>query len=82
MINDLFAAFTADMDVAQADANFASVNVPFALGYTYENRSAMARHLGWTFDPAIFGSAPFFPGIGFIGVKYLGSPINPDTRKR
>ena len=31
-INDLFAAFVADMDVAQADANYATVNVPFALG--------------------------------------------------
>ncbi len=36
-INDLFAAFVADMDVAQADANYAAVNVPFALGVTYEN---------------------------------------------
>ena len=80
-INDLFAAFTADMDVAQADANFAGVNVPFALGYTYENTFSeeTARSLGWSFDPAIFGSAPFFNGTGFIGVKYLGSPIDPGT---
>lgn len=80
-INDMFAAFTADMDVAQADANFAGVNVPFALGYTYENTFSeqTARSLGWTFDPAIFGSAPFFNGVGFVGVKYLGSPIDPVT---
>lgn len=76
-INDLFAAFTADMDVAQADANYAAVNVPFALGYTYENRFSNGASLGWTFDPAIFGSAPFFPGIGFVGVKFLGSPVAP-----
>ncbi len=80
-INDLFAAFTADMDVAQADANYSTVNVPFALGVTYENSFGDGASLGWTFPPQIFGSAPFFPGIGFIGVKYLGSPINPDTQE-
>ena len=78
-INDLFAAFVADMDVAQADANYATVNVPFALGVTYENTFSTCPELGCTFPAAIFGSAPFFPGIGFIGVKYLGSPENPDT---
>jgi len=81
VINDMFAAFAADMDVAQADANYAGVNVPFSLGYTYENTFSeqTARSLGWTFDPAIFGSAPFFNGTGFIGVKYLGSPLDPVT---
>jgi hypothetical protein len=78
-INDLYAAFTADMDVATADANYAAVNVPFALGYTYENHFGTAADLGWTFDPAIFGSAPFFAGIGFVGVKFLGSPVDPAT---
>ena len=29
---------------------------------------------GWTFDPAIF-SPPFFSGSGFVGVKYLKSPV-------
>ncbi|HEY9521742.1 MAG TPA: hypothetical protein VIR33_00775, partial [Thermopolyspora sp.] len=78
-INDLFAAFVADMDVAQADANYATVNVPFALGVTYENTFSTCPELGCTFPAAIFGSAPFFPGIGFVGVKYLGSPENPET---
>jgi hypothetical protein len=82
-INDMFVAMTDDDDVAQADANFASVNVPFSLGFTYENTFSeqTARSLGWTFDPAIFGSAPFFNGTGFVGVKYLGSPINPATNE-
>jgi hypothetical protein len=70
-INNLFAAFSADMDVAEAGANFSSVNVPFALGYVYEHTFAPAE--GWTFDPSIF-SPPFFPGSGFVGVKYLKSP--------
>ena len=30
-INNMFAAFGADMDVAEAGANYSSVNVPFAL---------------------------------------------------
>lgn len=76
-IKDIFVAIVADNDVAQADANFASVNVPFALGYTYVgNFTGLGS---WTFDPAIFGSAPFFPGAGFIGLKYLSSPIDPAT---
>ncbi|MBA3893968.1 MAG: hypothetical protein H0X69_09775 [Gemmatimonadales bacterium] len=78
-INDLFAAFVADMDVAQADANYAAVNVPFALGVTYENTFSDCASLGCSFPPEIFGSAPFFPGIGFVGVKYLGSPNDPET---
>jgi hypothetical protein len=75
-ISNFFAAFGADMDVAEAGANFASVNVPFSLGYTYEHTFAPAA--GWTFDPSIF-SPPFFAGSGFVGVKYLKSPIDPLT---
>jgi hypothetical protein len=71
-IDNLFAAFSADMDVAEATVNFSSVNVPFALGYVYAHDFAPAP--GWTFDPTIF-SPPLFPGSGFVGVKYLKSPI-------
>jgi hypothetical protein len=78
-ISEMFAAFVADMDVAQADVNYSTVNVPFSLGVTYEHTFGNGASLGWTFPPAIFGSAPFFPGIGFIGVKYLGSPLNEVT---
>jgi hypothetical protein len=70
-VSDMFAAFGADMDVAEAGANYASVNVPFSLGYTYENTFSGAS--GWTFDPTIF-RPPFFAGSGFVGVKYLKSP--------
>jgi hypothetical protein len=75
-INSFFAAFGADMDVAESGDNYASVNVPFSLGYTYENNFAPTT--GWTFDPSIF-SPPFFPGPGFVGVKYLKSPLVPGT---
>jgi hypothetical protein len=75
-LTNLFAAFGADMDVAQADANYSTVVVPFALGNTYEHTFAGTDE--WTFDPGIF-SAPFFEGAGFVGVKYLKSPVDPTT---
>jgi len=75
-INNFYAAFAMDADVAEATANFSSVNVPFALGYVYEHTFSPAS--GWTFDPGIFGT-PFFAGSGFVGVKYLKSPVNPAT---
>ena len=71
-INNMFAAFSADMDVAEATVNYSSVNIPFGMGYVYAHDFAGAT--GWTFDPTIF-SPPFFPGSGFVGVKYLKSPI-------
>ncbi len=73
-IGPMYSAFAADMDVANAGANFASVNLPFAIGYTYE--SDFTRPTGWQFDPAIFG-APFFSGSGFVGIKYLKGPDGP-----
>lgn len=78
-INNMFVASVSDMDVAQADVNYASVNVPFSLGYTYDHAFSLAADLGWTFDPSIFGTAPFFNGVGFIGVKFLQTPKDPVT---
>src|SRR5688572_19760700 len=62
-INNMFAAFGADMDVTDAaGSNYSSVVLPFALGHTYlEN---FARPSDWTFDPGIFGE-PFFESSGF-----------------
>ena len=70
-LNRLYVAFAADMDVGDAAQNYSSVNVPFALGYTYQHDFPQLDL--WTFDPSIF-SAPFFPGVGLAGVKYLGTP--------
>ncbi|HXI19824.1 MAG TPA: hypothetical protein VNH46_01985, partial [Gemmatimonadales bacterium] len=70
-ISPLYAAIGTDMDVAQAGSNYAGVNLPFALGYTYDH--SFSQPAGWQFDPTIF-SAPFFQGSGFSGVKYLSSP--------
>jgi len=73
-ITEAYPAYITDMDVADAGVNYASVNLPFALGDTYDH--SFSRFEGWTFDPAIF-SAPFFAGTGFVGVKYLKSPTGP-----
>jgi hypothetical protein len=73
-LTSMFAAFATDMDVAEAGSNYASVNLPFALGYTYDH--SFSQPPAWTFDPRIF-SAPFFQGSGFAGVKYLKSPTGP-----
>ncbi len=73
-IDELYSAFAADPDVGSAPANYAGVNLPFALGYTYQGD--FGRPAGWVFDPSIFGS-PFFPGVGFVGVKYLKGPDGP-----
>jgi hypothetical protein len=75
-LENLFAAFSMDADVSEATVDYSSVNVPYALGYVYEHK--FEGSTGWTFDPRIF-SAPFFPGAGFIGVKYLKSPVDPTT---
>lgn len=70
-ITDMYAAFGADMDVGDAGENYATVQLPFALGNTYT--AAFDQPAGWTFDPGIF-APPFFKGVGFVGVKYLSSP--------
>ncbi len=80
-IKNLFVDVVQDPDVADFNRNFSGVNLPFNLGFAYQAdfSEASARARGWTFDPAIFGSAPFFNGVGFFGVKYLLSPVNPAT---
>jgi len=73
-ITNMYAAFATDMDVATSGQNWSSVNLPFAMGYTYADKMAPAS--GWTFDAATFSGA-FFPGVGFAGIKYLKSPTGP-----
>jgi hypothetical protein len=72
-ITDLYLAFAADFDEGDHGFNFTSVNVPFALGYMYD--PTFSQPPDWQFDPAVF-SSPFFPGSGFVGVKYLRSPVD------
>ncbi len=77
-IREVYVAFAADMDVADAGQNYSSVNLPFALGYTYDH--SFGQREDWTYDPAIFGP-PFFAGTGFAGVKYLRSPLNSEGQE-
>jgi len=73
-ISKAYAAFGTDMDIANAVVNYSSVNLPFALGYTYVGD--FAGESNWSFDANIFGP-PFFSGAGFAGVKYLKGPTGP-----
>ena len=71
-IENMFAAFGADMDVTgDAGNNYSSVVLPFAMGHTY--LADFHKPAEFTFDPGIFGP-PFFESAGFVGVKYLKSP--------
>jgi len=71
-ITNMFAAFSADMDVGDAGFNYATAVVPFAMGLTYKEDFLEPN---WVFPADIFG-APFVPSPGFIGVKYLRSPLD------
>jgi hypothetical protein len=75
-LNSVFMDFAADQDVtAAAGANYATFNNLFNLAITYHERFTPAP--GNTFDPGIH-APPFMPGPGFVGTKYLRSPILPD----
>ena len=70
-IKNLYAAFGMDADVAVFRENYATAVLPFNLGTVYSG--TFLPEVGWRFPSDIFGP-PFFPGAGFIGVKYLKSP--------
>ncbi len=75
-IQSAFMDFAADQDVtAAAGANFSSFNNLFDLAVTYHERFTPAA--GNVFDPGIH-APPFLAGPGFVGTKYLRSPILPD----
>ncbi len=73
--NNVFVAFTADMDVGDATNNYATASLPFSLGVTWKSDW---RESTWQFPSNIF-VAPFSTSPGFVGVKYLKSPRNPAT---
>ena len=59
-ITNLFAAFAADLDVAEATANFASVNVPFAHGLRLRAHLLAGHRLA--VRPVDLRSRPSSPG--------------------
>jgi len=78
-ITNVYSAFAMDPDVSSAESgsNYSTAILPFNIGIAYH----------FNFLPSDFNFAirsdlyapPFFPGSGFVGVKYLRSPIDPVT---
>jgi len=74
-LTDVFMNFGADQDVtAAAGADYATFNNLFDLAITYHEK--FAPQPGNTFDPGIH-APPFLAAPGFVGTKYLRSPILP-----
>jgi hypothetical protein len=71
VLEDMYAAFAMDADVAQFSHNYSTAFLPFNIGSTYTGD--FLPEVGWTFPPDVFGP-PLFPAPGFVGVKYLRSP--------
>ncbi|HXF95796.1 MAG TPA: hypothetical protein VNI61_06795 [Gemmatimonadales bacterium] len=70
-ITNLYAAFSMDPDVGDASHNYSTAILPFNMGVAYKSDFLEPT---WTFPADIFGP-PFVPSPGFIGVKYLKSPV-------
>jgi hypothetical protein len=77
-MDSVYVAFFADMDIGDAGNNYATASLPFNLGLEYKSDFKEAL---WKFPADIF-SAPFAVAPGFIGVKYLRSPVDPATKKQ
>jgi hypothetical protein len=75
-INNMYAAFFMDPDVGDAGKNYSTAVLPFSLAVAYQSNFAGLE--GYVYPPDIFG-APFAAAMGFVGVKYLKSPVNPAT---
>ena len=75
--NEVYVGFSTDMDVTNdARANFSTAILPFDLGISYHGGFDAPE---FVYPPSIF-FPPFFTNApGIVGVKYLRSPVNPDT---
>lgn len=76
-IENMFAAYFMDPDVGDFLTNYSTAFLPFAMSAAYvgdwtEPTWALGNY------PSIF-SSPFAVAPGFVGVKYLKSPRNPNT---
>ena len=68
------------MDVAQADANYATVNVPFALGVTYENTFSTWREpRAGPSRPASSARRRSSPASASSASSTSAAPIDPET---
>jgi hypothetical protein len=74
-INNTFAAFFMDPDVGDFLTNYSTAILPFSTGVAYVGDWEEET---WQYPSNIF-SPPFAAAPGYVGVKYLRSPINPAT---
>ena len=74
-IEQLYAAFAMDPDVGNASVNASTAVLPFSMGVAYKTDFDEPT---WFYPPEINGP-PFGPYPGFVGVKYLKSPVDPNT---
>jgi hypothetical protein len=81
-IDSIFAALGADMDVSAngAGANFSTPILPFNIGVAY-HATFTAPEFNFAARADLY-APPFFAGPGFVGVKYLRSPVNPATKQQ
>lgn len=77
-INNIYAAFAMDPDVTtHAGDNFSTAMLPLNMGIAYH---ALFETDDFNYAArADLYAPPFFQGPGFVGVKYLKSPVNPAT---
>ncbi|MDT8435841.1 MAG: hypothetical protein RRA92_03705 [Gemmatimonadota bacterium] len=75
-IEELYAAFSTDMDVANAGENFSSAVLPFDIGMSYQGGFDAPE---FSYPPDIFFPPFFTEAPGIVGIKYLRSPIDPET---
>jgi len=75
-LNEVYAAFSTDMDVSNAGENFSSAVFPFDLGFSYHGgfNAPEFEYAPDLFFPPFFTNAP-----GIVGIKYLRSPVDPET---
>jgi hypothetical protein len=74
--NEVYAGFSTDMDVADAGSNFSSAILPFELGISYHGGFDAPA---FSYPPSVFFPPFFTTAPGIVGVKYLKSPVNPET---
>jgi hypothetical protein len=72
---EFYAAFSMDPDVGASWLNYSSAILPFQMAISYKSNFL---ELAWHYPPEINGP-PFAAAPGFVGVKYLKSPVDPAT---
>lgn len=75
--DSIYVSYDADPDVTtDFDKNFSTAILPFNMGVAYEGTFVAPE---FTYFPALF-HPPFFESApGMVGVKFLKSPLDPET---